>query len=451
MGSVAASAFADAAAMRSFPFVPGSPTLPIARAEGAWLHLPDGRRVLDAAGGAIVANVGHGRREIADAVARALEQASYLVPPFASESRLALLEELRRHWLPPALSRIALVSGGSESVDAALRLARQHHVAAGRPERWKMIGRDLSYHGATLATLAVGGHDKRRAGLEPLLADWPKAPPHYCLRCPLGCTRAACDLACVDAVERLIEREGPETVAAVIAEPVVGSAAGALVPPDDYWPRLAAICRRHGVLLIADEVMSGFGRTGRAFAVDHWGVVPDILVGGKGLSGGYAPMGGVYATDAVLAPLAARGDDFMFYTYGAHPASCAAALAVLRILEREQLVARAAAAGKRLLDRLRAALAEHPHVAEVRGLGLLLGVELVRDRATNEPFPSAAKLASRVVTAGLGRGVFFYPAGAGAARDVVCLGPPFTIGDEEIELVARVLPAAIDDAVRAAG
>jgi adenosylmethionine-8-amino-7-oxononanoate aminotransferase len=443
-----ASPLEEPARLASYAFVPGAGALPVARAEGAWLVLPDGRRILDAAGGAIVANVGHGRPEVARAVAAALERATYLVPPFATDERVELVERLRRAWLPPGVTRVLLTSGGSESVDAALRLARQHHVAAGRPERWKMIGRDLSYHGTTLATLAVGGHAKRRAGLEPLLLDWPKAPAHHCLRCPLGLARPTCDTACVDEIEAAILREGPETVAAVVAEPVVGSTAGALVPPDDYWPRLAALCRRHGVLLVADEVMTGFGRTGRAFAVDHWGVVPDILVGGKGLSGGYAPMGGVYATDAVLAPIAARGEDVMFYTYAAHPASCAAACAVLDILEREHLVARAAEQGKRLLDRLRGALADHPHVAEVRGLGLLLGVELVRDRATREPWPVETKFAGRVVAAGLGRGAFFYPGGAGSARDVVCLGPPFTIGDEEIETIADVLPRAIDDAAQ---
>jgi len=436
----------DPARVQRYPFVPGGICIPVARAEGAWLQLADGRRILDAAGGAIVANVGHGRREVAEAVARSLEATSYVVPPFATDERIALAERLVGRWLPRGLTRVTFTSGGSESVDAALRLARQHHVAAGRHERWKMIGRDLSYHGATLGTLAVGGHEKRRAGLEPLLVHWPKAPACYCLRCPLGTSRPSCDVACVDAIETLIEREGPETVAAVVAEPVVGSTAGALVPPDEYWPRLAEICRRHGVLLIADEVMTGFGRTGRNFAVDHWGVVPDILVGGKGLGGGYAPIGGVYATDAVLAPLAARGEEFMFYTYSAHPASCAAALAVLEIVDREGLVARAAEQGKRLLDRLRGALADHPLVAEVRGLGLLLAVELVRDRATLEPFPLETKFANRVVAAGFGHGVFFYPGGAGSARDVVCLGPPFTISDEEIELIATALPRAINAA-----
>lgn len=447
----ASSPAADPTRARRFAFVPGAgtPPIPIARTEGCWLVLPDGRRILDAAGGAVVANVGHGRAEVAEAMARALARTDYVVPPFATDERVRLVERLVDRWLPAGLTRVVLTSGGSESVDAALRLARQHHVAAGRPERWKMLGRELSYHGTTLATLAVGGHPKRRKGLEPLLGEWPKAPACYCLRCPLGLALPGCGVACVDAVERAIEREGPETVAAVVAEPVVGSTAGALVPPDEYWPRLAEICRRHGVLLIADEVMTGFGRTGRRFAVQHWNVTPDILVGGKGLAGGYAPMGGVFATEAVVAPLAARGEELMFYTFGAHPAACAAAEAVLDILERERLVERAALVGAALLERLRGALAGHPHVAEVRGKGLMIGIELVRDAATGEAWPAETGFTGRVVGAGLRHGVFVYPAGAGAARDAILLGPPFTIADDELDLLVAAIPRAIDDAAAA--
>jgi adenosylmethionine-8-amino-7-oxononanoate aminotransferase len=443
---------ADPARAQRFPFVPGAgaPPIPIARTEGCWLVLPDGQRLLDAAGGALVANVGHGRAEVVEAMARTLARTDYVVPPFATDERVRLVERLVDRWLPAGITRVALTSGGSESVDAALRLARQHHVAAGRPERRKLIGRDLSYHGTTLGTLAVGGHPKRRQGLASLLGEWPKAPACDCLRCPLGLALPGCGIACADAVEEAIAREGPETVAAVIAEPIVGSTAGALVPPDDYWPRLAAICRRHGVLLIADEVMTGFGRTGRPFAVQHWDVTPDILVGGKGLAGGYAPMGGVFAREEVIAPLAARGEEFMFYTFGAHPAACAAAEAVLELLERERLVERAAAIGADLLARLRAALDGHPHVAEVRGKGLMIGVELVRERAGRTPFPGAVGFTGKVVASALRRGVFVYPASPGPGRDAVLLGPPFTIGAAELDLLVATLPAAIDDAAQLA-
>ncbi len=439
---------ADPDRVARYAFVPKKfgPPFAIERAEGAYLYTPDGRAILDAAGGAVVANVGHGRREVAEAAARALERECYVVPTFATPSRVDLVERLQEHWLPDGLTRVYLASGGSEAVDAALRLARQYHVARGEPERWKVIGRDLSYHGTTLATLAAGGHAKRREAFEPLLSDWPKAPACYCLRCPLDRRYPECDVACADAVEALIEREGPETVAAFIAEPVVGSTAGALVPPDAYWPKLAEVCRRHGVLWIADEVMTGFGRTGRRFAVEHWGVTPDILVSGKGLAGGYAPLAGVFATEAVVAPLSALGEDLMFYTFGAHPAACAAADAVLDILERERLVERAAEMGERLRARL-ADLETHPNVGEIRGRGLLLGVELVADKATLEPFPAGSNLSARVVGAGLGEGVFFYPAGSGAARDAIVLGPPFIISDDEVEKIVTTLERAIDSAV----
>jgi adenosylmethionine-8-amino-7-oxononanoate aminotransferase len=431
---------------RRYPFVSRGEPPPVAvdRTEGPWLVTPDGRRIYDAAGGAIVANVGHGRTEVADAVREALAAETYVVPPFVTPSRLRLTERLQERWLPPGVTRAVFASGGSEAMDGALRVARQHHLSAGRPSRWKMIGRELSYHGTTLGTLAVGGHTKRRAGFEPLLFDAPKAPACYPLRCRLCRRPEGCSLACADAVEEVILREGPDTVAAFVAEPVGGSTAGALVPPPGYWARVAEICRRHGVLLVADEVMTGFGRTGRKFAVDHWDVTPDILVGGKGLAGGYAPICGIFAREEVVAPIAARGDEVMFYTYGAHPASCAAADKVLEILEREGLVERAAAMGEVLARRL-APLADHPHVAEVRGLGLLQAVEFVRDKASLEPFPKETRFASRVVAAGLAHGVFVYPGGCDPARDVVCFGPPLTVTPDEIDFFVGAVEKALAD------
>ena len=439
----------EAERAQGYPFIAraGAKPLVIARTEGVYLIAADGRKILDAAGGAIVANIGHGRREVAEAFARASSEATYVVPPFATESRVRLVERLRERWLPAGINRAMFTSGGSESMDAAIRLARQHHVSAGRTGRWKVIGRDLSYHGATLATLAIGGHSKRRAGFEPWLASLPKAPACYCLRCPLGKKYPSCEIACATDLERIIAHEGAETIAAFVAEPVVGSTGGAVAPVAEYWPAIVDICRRHGILIIADEVMTGFGRTGKRFAVEHWGVAPDILVGGKGLTGGYAPMGGLFAREEVIEPIAASGDELMFFTYGGHPASCAAAEAVLDILERERLVERAAIMGAKLERALRERLGGHPHVADIRGRVLLLGVELVRDRATLDPFPLEAHATAKVVAAGLALGTFFYPGGCDPARDVITLGPPFILEDEHVAQIVDHLHQAIDGAV----
>ncbi len=438
-------------ASHHYPFVESGRKPPeIERTEGCELITPDGRRILDAAGGAIAVNIGHGRREVAEAYAEAAARTSYVVPPFATPARVQLVATLKQRWLPEGLTRIAFASGGSEGMDSAIRLARQHHVSAGRPERWRVIGRDLSYHGTTLSTLSIGGHLSRREGFEPLLldevADLPHAPAHYCLRCPLGKSYPDCGVACADAVESLFRELGPDTIAGFVVEPIVGSNAGALVPPDEYLPRIAEICRKYGVLLIADEVMTGFGRTGRNFGVDHWDITPDILVSGKGLTGGYAPIVAICAREEVLEPMAKAGDGMMFFTYGAHSASCAAALAVLDILEREKLVERAARMGTYLdkaLDRLRT----HPNVGDVRGRGLLWGIELVRDRESLEPFSKESGLVDKVIMAGLGEGVFFYPGGNEPARHVVCLGPPFIVEEAQIDTMVDALGRAVDSAV----
>ena len=438
----------DAERAKRFVFVPrgGAAPLVIERAEGCYLITPDGQRILDAAGGAVVVNVGHGRAEVAEAIARATREVSYLVPPFATEHRVRLVERLVDRWLPKGLTRAVFTSGGSEAMDSAVRLARQHHVSSGRPGRWKVFGRQLSYHGVTLATLSVGGHDKRRKGFEPWLTELPKAPACFCLRCPMGRSYPSCEVACAEELREIIAREGADTIAAFVVEPIGGSTAGALVPPDEYLPRIAEICRAHGILLIADCVMTGFGRTGRKFAVDHFGVLPDILVGGKGLTGGYAPMGGVFAQEHVVAPIGERGDELMFFTYSAHPGACAAADAVLDIMERERLVERAAEMGAKLRERL-LPLESHPNVAQVRGRGLLQAIELVRDKETLEPFPAEARLTAKIVAAGLSDGVFFYPGGCDPARDVITLGPPLVIGDEEIEKIGKTLEAALESAL----
>lgn len=440
----------DTESTRKVEFVPRHrrPPMAIARAEGNYLYTPEGQKILDAAGGAIVAGIGHGRKEVAEVAARALQEVSYVVPPFVTEHRLRLIERLTDRWLPSGFTRCWFGTGGSDCVDAAVRLARQHHVAAGRASRTKIIARNYSYHGTTVYNLSLGGHPRWREGFGAMLQDLPKAAECFCARCPFGKTFPSCDTACADDLERVIAREGPDTIAAFVAEPMSGTTLGAVAPPSgDYWQKIRRICDRHGILLVMDEVMTGFGRTGKRFCLEHWDARPDILVGGKGLAAGYAPLGGVFTSDAVIEPIAKQDGELMFLTYGGHSAACAVADKVLEIMEREELVARAATMGRYLKARLEDRLRDHPNVLEVRGLGLLLAVELVSDRATRRPFPHDALIVHRTVAAGFRRGVSIYPAGAGDALNAVAFGPPFTITEAECDLIADVVPAAITDAV----
>ncbi|HJP93478.1 MAG TPA: aminotransferase class III-fold pyridoxal phosphate-dependent enzyme [Pyrinomonadaceae bacterium] len=428
----------------SWPFLPGKKTFAVARAEGSYLYLSDGRRVLDAAGGGGVVNVGHKRLEVISAISSALSNLSYTVPGFATPERLALIEHLQEHWLPKGLSRVQLLGSGSDAVEAAVMLARKYHVACGRLGRWKTIGRDVSYHGATLGSLAIGGHDGRKAGLGPLLPGFSHAPACYCLRCPFGETYPACNVSCAHALEKLIEREGVETIAAFIAEPIVGSSGGALVPPDEYWPTIRDICQRHNILLIADEIITGFGRTGERFAVDYWDVKPDILVVGKGLTGGYAPLAAIFASEMLVDPIASLGGSLTAHTFDGHGGSCAAAKSVLEIILREQLIERVREKGQVLGDSLAATLATHPAVAEIRGRGLLWAIEIVRDRTTLERYPRSANVTRRIVNAGIEMGVFFYPGGTTTERDIIVLSPPFIVELEDMAEMVRVLRSAID-------
>ena len=409
-----------------YPFIPTDIVPPIVeRADGCTLVFSGGREVIDAGGGAVAVNVGHGRSEVADAMAAGAQRVAYAIPPWVTEDRMTLVELLRDRWLPPELSRVGLVSGSSESVDTAIRLTATHFSALGQSNRWKIIGREVSYHGTTMASLSASGHTARRQGFEQVLTDHPKMP-----------------IADTEALEKIIDAEDPATVAAVIAEPVIGAAAGAVVPPDDWWPDVRTICDKHGILLIADEVMTGFGRTGRRFGINHCGVVPDIMVGGKGLSGGYAPLGGVYTTDRVVEPIAAANRGLMFFTFSASPGACAAGIAALNVLDDENLVAASATKGETFLTLLKT-LEIHPHVREVRGLGLMLGVELVSDKETGTPYLPDQAMAAQVVAEALERGVWVYPAGDGNAPDALLIGPPFTITEAEMNTVVAVIGEAI--------
>ncbi|MGH9750218.1 MAG: aspartate aminotransferase family protein, partial [Candidatus Polarisedimenticolia bacterium] len=415
------------------------------RSEGVWITDSGGRKYLDGCSGAVVCSIGHGVPEIAEAMA---EQARTL--PFAHSSQfitrqtIELTDRIAR--LAPGDmktgGRVYLVSGGSEAVETAIKMARQYQVETGHPGRYKVIARWQSYHGSTLGALAVTGNVARRDLYAPLLQPQPHIPPCYCYRCPYGLKYPKCGIACVEELEAAIHQEGAETVAAFIAEPVVGATLGAVPAADGYLKRAREICTRHGILLIADEVMTGVGRTGRNFAVDHWGVVPDLIVTGKGLSGGYAPLGAVIARGFV-ADAIARGRGFFEhgFTYSANPLSAAVGIAVLDYLERHKLIRRAARMGKVLGSKL-GTLRRHPIVGDVRGMGMMWGVEIVKDRRTREPFPPSRKTARRLYEACLEEGLLIYPGSGtreGQDGDHFIVSPPFSISAAEIDdLIARL-------------
>ena len=420
-------------------------SLSIASAEGACLYTSEGQEIIDVAGGAIVCNVGHGRPRVADAVRRATLDCSYVVPPWLTPSRESLIETLRENWLPKSLTRAHFTSGGSESNESAIKLALHYQQAIGQTRRTKIIGRSISYHGTTLATASISGHPKRKAGLESALPKFCEVATPYPLRCPLGRFHEDAGDYYASLLEEEIESQGPENVAAFLAEPITGTSGGAIVPPDEYWPKVREICDRYGVVLIMDEVMTGFGRTGNTFGYQHWPIEPDILVGGKGLAGGYAPLGGVFATEKIGSAIESAGFQVMFTTFGAHPAACAAATEVLDIMREEDLVESAKVKGEYLLNRLQDSLAQHPNLGEVRGKGLLVAVELVKDRETLELFPEEESVTNKIIGKGLEKGVFFYGGGTGIVRDLVCFGPTFTITEAQLDRVVDTFVDCVDE------
>jgi adenosylmethionine-8-amino-7-oxononanoate aminotransferase len=411
---------------------------PLRLVRGDGVHVWDdaGRRYLDARSGLWAALVGYGRREIVDAVASQLRTLSFAPLTDAASPLIETLAERLGTVLPGDLRTIVPVPTGSEAVDTALKFARLFHSAGGEGRRRVIISREYSAHGSTYAGSSLSDPDRgllRGMGTRLAGIRFVRAPYRY--RCPHCARLDACTLACADEVEQAIVAAGPDHVAAVFAEPVPGPG-GVLVPPPDYWPRLRAICDRHGVLLVADEVVTGFGRTGRWFACDHWQVVPDLMILGKGMTGGYQTLAAVALRNHVAERLARRLVPHGF-TYSGHPAACAAALACLRILEEEGLVGRAAALGTRLLDGLAARLSGCPIAGDVRGIGLMAAVELVSDREDRTPLPLGARGLDRLERELRRRGALAF------ADNPVIVAPPLTITDQDADELADMVTGAV--------
>jgi adenosylmethionine-8-amino-7-oxononanoate aminotransferase len=423
---------------------------PIAlRGEGCWITAVDGKRYLDVAGQAAVVNIGHGVASIGRAMA---EQASQLAFAHSSQFHSAAAENLAARLLALApegmrrSGRVYFCSGGSEANETAIKLARQYFLERGQPERFRVASRRQSYHGSTLGAMAMSGNMSRREPYQPLLPEWGHIDACFCRYCPLGLRFPECKLACAEELGSFLRDDQEESIAAFIFEPVVGATLGAAVPPDGYVQRIAEICRRHDVLLIADEVMTGMGRTGKPFAVDHWNVTPDMITFGKGAASGYAPLGGVIAGPRVVEAFQHVSGAFQHgFTYQNHPVSMAAGNAVLDILEEQALFARVPAASRELFAALEP-LKEHRHVADVRGLGLLAGIEFVKDKNTRAPFPREENIAGKIFQVAMDEGVLTYPTQGcvdGTDGDHILLAPPYIITEEECHIAARAIAVAM--------
>jgi adenosylmethionine-8-amino-7-oxononanoate aminotransferase len=424
-------------------------------AHGSTIRDAAGREYLDAAGGAIVVNVGHGRPEIAAAMATQAERLSYAHgSAFTTEPLETYAAELGP-YLPVDGPAIYPVSGGSEAIETALKLARAYHLARGEPERWIVIARWGSYHGNTLGALDLSGRPPLRRPYEGWLGRFRHVSAAYPYRAgDPGANALGTAEELAAELDRMIETAEPGSVAAFVAEPIVGATLAAVEPPPGYWPAIAEVCRRHGVLLMADEVMTGFGRTGRWLGLEHWGVRPDLLVAAKGATSGYWPFGFVAASDDVHRTVTGRGGFVHGFTYSHSPVGAAVAREVLRILRSESLVEASAAKGDRLKALLGERLGDHPNVGDIRGRGLLVGLELVADRTTRVPFPRTAAVTESVVAAARERGVLVY-SGTGVADgvdgDTILLGPPFIVTGDELVTIVEVLTQAVVAVLPAVG
>ncbi len=430
----------------------GTPPVAVGGA-GIILRLADGREIIDGSGGAAVACLGHGNARVAAAIGAQAAKLAYAHTGFFTSEPAEALADLILQGSPGGLTHAWFCSSGSEGTEAALKLARQYFVEIGQPRRTRFIARRQSYHGNTLGALAAGGNMARRAIYEPILADaFSHVSPCFAYRFQEA---GESDAAYVDRLAAELEAEfarlGPETVAAFVAEPVVGATAGCVAALPGYFERVRAICDRHGALLILDEVMCGMGRTGTMHAWEQEGIAPDLQIVAKGLGGGYQPIGGILIAEKIIAGLSAGSGAFQHgHTYQAHPVACAGALEVQRIIREDGLLANVRAMGARLEAALTDRFGNHAHVGDIRGRGLFWAIELVADRASKRVFDPDRKLHERVKRAALDRGLAIYPMGGtidGRQGDHVLIAPPYIVTAAEIDTIVDRLGAAVDAAL----
>ncbi|MGM7719907.1 aspartate aminotransferase family protein [Metabacillus sp. Hm71] len=416
--------------------------------DGIYLYDDTGKKYIDGSSGAVTASIGHRVPEIIEAMNNQAKKVSFVYrSQFTSEPAEMLAQKLNElvdagedYWS-------FFVNSGSEATETAMKMAIQHWQEQGDYRKTKILSRFISYHGITIGALSMSGHVKRRERFVPLLEDFPSAAAPYCYRCPFKKTFPECQLSCANNLETAIKRIGAEHIAAFIAEPIVGAAGGVIVPPEGYYQQISKICKHYNILFIADEVMTGIGRTGKMFGMDHWEIKPDIIALGKGMSAGYTAMAAALASEKVMTPiLQGSGSIMSGHTYSANPQSAAVALAVLNYIEKHRLLDKVNDNGGYLLQKLEEIAGDLNMIGNVRGKGLMIGVEFVSNRMTKEPFSQSETVTSRVVDRAREKGLLIYPASAGEEGvhgDAVIISPPFIITKQEIDQLVHLFKETV--------
>ena len=412
------------------------------KADGIYIWDENGKRYVDASSGPVACIIGHGVKEVRDAMLAQMKEIEYAHRFRFTNKPLQELARMVAETTPEGIDKTLFVSGGSEATEAALKIARAYFWETGKPTKYKVISRRMSYHGNTMGALSMSGHMNRRRKYSPLLLDVPHVAQANCYHCPFGKNPKHCDIECAKDFESAILNEGPENVAAVIVEPIGGAGLGAVVPHDKYMETLRGICDKYDVLMIADEVMTGMGRTGKTWGMDHWNIVPDMIATAKGLSGGYAPIGAVSVKNTIYEAFQKGEGNFTHgHTYGSHPVCMAAGIAVLNYVRKNNLIENSARMGTYLITLLNNLADQYPEIGEVRGRGLMTGVEFVQDRTTRTPFDPKLGLTEKITGKAFEDGLMLYGSPKcidGTKGDTIMITPPLTVTKDEIDLIVEM-------------
>ncbi|MFO7714473.1 aspartate aminotransferase family protein [Desulfosarcina sp.] len=427
-------------------FYQTSADLPLVnRAEGIYIWDESGKQYIDGCSGAVVCNIGHNDKTVLTAINDQARSSFFTYrTQFNNRPAFELAQNLVKHSAAH-LNRVFYVSGGSEAVESAIKLCRSYYISKGESSRYLFISRSPSYHGSTLGALSLTSYAPLEIPYRPLFKSWPKIPAPYCYRCKYQMTYPSCGLACAHALEQVIEEQGPENVAAFVTEPIGGASSGALVPPEDYFAVIRNICDRYGVMLIFDEVMTGFGRTGRLFAYEHWNVSVDIVALSKGMASGYYPLGAIMTREDIVQNVLSSGGFPHGHTYAGNPMACAVGVAVLKRIIEDRLSENAKVMGDRLMRGLARLAEKYPIIGQVRGKGLLTALEFVQDRESKRPFPTKLQVNNLITANAFDNGLIIYPRRPinGLSGDHVLIAPPLIIKANEVDEMLQRLDAAL--------